>query len=140
MRSAPTQSMKVIYKKLPSRRIDCIATIGLFDGVHRGHQFILRRVKEAARKFKSRSLVITFDIAPQQFLLKQRYRNSWRWTKVFPGALSDLTQKTGIVKAEGIDYLWFLKTNFWLLELKPEQFLNYISRYFKIKELIIRSE
>jgi len=129
--------MKVIYKKLPSRKIDCVATIGLFDGVHRGHQSILRRVKETARKSKSRSLVITFDIAPQQFSIEQGFHNSWRWTKAFPGALSDFSQKISLIKAENIDHLWFLKTNFHLLELKPAEFLNYILRCFKIKELIV---
>ncbi|MBU2044828.1 MAG: riboflavin biosynthesis protein RibF [Candidatus Omnitrophica bacterium] len=129
--------MKVIYKKLPSKKSACVATIGVFDGIHRGHQYILRKTKKLARKAKARALLITFDIAPQQFLLRQGLQNSWRRTKAFSGALCDFIQKVDLVKLEGIDCLWFLKTSRRLLELKPAAFLSYVFRYFKIKELIV---
>ena len=38
-----------------------VATIGMFDGVHRGHQFVLRQVIETARKRGLQSMAITFD-------------------------------------------------------------------------------
>ena len=38
-----------------------VATIGMFDGVHRGHQFVLRQVIETARKRSLKSMAITFD-------------------------------------------------------------------------------
>ena len=38
-----------------------VATIGMFDGVHLGHQFVLRHVVEAARKRGLQSMAITFD-------------------------------------------------------------------------------
>ena len=44
-----------------------VATIGMFDGVHRGHQFVLRQVAETARKRGMLSLAVTFD--RQQSLL-----------------------------------------------------------------------
>jgi len=129
--------MKVIYKKLPSKKFEFVATIGVFDGIHRGHQHILRKTRKTAEESNIHSLVITFDLAPQQFLHKQDLHNSWRVTKVFPGALCDFTQKVNLVRSEGIDCLWFLKTSRRLLELKPAGFLNYILGHFKIKQLII---
>ena len=38
-----------------------VATIGMFDGVHRGHQFVLRQVVEKARERGLQSMAITFD-------------------------------------------------------------------------------
>lgn len=129
--------MKVIYKKLPSKRIDCVATIGTFDGIHKGHKFILDKVVKSARKKGLKSLVITFDLTPQQFLGHKALHNNWRSTKVFSGILCDLDQKISFIQPLGIDYLWFLKTKQRLLELSSETFLNYIFRYFAIKELIV---
>lgn len=129
--------MKVIYKKLPSKRTNCVATIGTFDGIHKGHKFILAKVKAKAKKTKVKSLVITFDTAPQQFLRRAHLHNAWPSTKTFSGVICDLEQKIRLIQPLDVDYLWFLKTNRRLLEFKPEQFLNYIFGYFAIKELIV---
>lgn len=41
-----------------------VATIGMFDGVHRGHRFVLERVAECARERGMKSMAITFDHSP----------------------------------------------------------------------------
>lgn len=46
----------------------CVATIGFFDGVHRGHQFLVRRLVEMARNEGMESTVITFDEHPRRVL------------------------------------------------------------------------
>ncbi len=48
--------------------LPCVATIGFFDGVHRGHQFLMRRLVEAARSEGLESTVITFDEHPRKVL------------------------------------------------------------------------
>lgn len=45
-----------------------VATIGFFDGVHRGHQFLLRHVVDMAREYGIGSMAITFDKHPRQVL------------------------------------------------------------------------
>jgi FAD synthase len=42
-----------------------IVTIGAFDGVHRGHQALLRRVTDEARRLGVPSVVYTFDTSPK---------------------------------------------------------------------------
>ena len=42
-----------------------VATIGVFDGVHRGHQLVIGRVLEAARQAGMASVVVTFDRSPR---------------------------------------------------------------------------
>jgi len=129
--------MKVISNKLPSRRVKSVATVGVFDGVHLGHQFILKKVKEAAQGKGLSSLLITFDILPQQFLNKKKLLHHRRPEKAFIGSLTNKFEKSDLVNSLGIDYLWFLKTKKSLLELSAENFIDYIQRYFNIEKLIV---
>ncbi len=43
-----------------------VVSIGFFDGVHRGHQSIIRRAVDAARTQELRSVVVTFDRHPME--------------------------------------------------------------------------
>ncbi len=113
--------MKVICENLPYSRKKCVAAIGTFDGIHLGHQFILKRVKEAARNLSVSSLLITFDIPPQIILNKN-----------FDGCITNFEEKKEVIKSLGIDYLWFLSARSRLLKLSGEQFLSYILDYFDI--------
>ena len=45
-----------------------VATIGFFDGVHRGHRFLIRQLMEDAERKGLESTVITFDRHPRQVL------------------------------------------------------------------------
>ena len=45
-----------------------VCTVGMFDGVHRGHQLILRRLREVAAERGLRPVVVTFDRHPRVVL------------------------------------------------------------------------
>lgn len=45
-----------------------VATIGFFDGVHRGHQYLIEQVKTLAQETGHKSMVITFDCHPRHVL------------------------------------------------------------------------
>ena len=64
----PTQVMKKI--KYNGECIEqmkpCVATIGFFDGVHRGHQFVIGQLTQLARQEGLESTVITFDKHPRE--------------------------------------------------------------------------
>lgn len=49
-----------------------VAAIGNFDGVHRGHQSLIRAVEEEARRLGRASAVVTFDPHPRQFFAPDR--------------------------------------------------------------------
>ncbi len=124
--------MRVIYKKIPFKKINCVATIGVFDGIHLGHKFILKKLRKKARELNVPSLVITFDIPPQ-ILLQKKHKT----LKEFPGFLTNLKDKACYLSKEGIDYVWFLKTNNALFGLSGRQFLDYLFRYFTVKHFIL---
>lgn len=55
------------WHNLKARHKGCVIAIGNFDGVHRGHQALLQKLKEASRQFNLPSLVLTFEPQPNEF-------------------------------------------------------------------------
>ena len=49
-----------------------IVTIGVFDGVHLGHQVIIRQVVDRAHALGLRSMAVTFHPHPEQVLFPER--------------------------------------------------------------------
>jgi len=66
--------MDVIHgtEKIPARLQCAVVTIGNFDGVHLGHQFIFRRLVEEARREGCPAVVISFDPHPKMVLHPER--------------------------------------------------------------------
>ncbi len=65
----------------------CAATIGCFDGVHRGHRYLLQQVREAAKARGLESAFITFPVHPRM-VLQSDYQ---------PQLLSCLQQKIELI-------------------------------------------
>lgn len=83
-----------------------VATIGFFDGVHRGHRFLINQVKEVAAKDGLYSALITFPVHPRQ-VIQTAYR---------PQLLSSPTEKLELL--ETIDSLGSLESTFVMAEVK----------------------
>ena len=65
--------MKVVYSAGHlSHRARRVLTIGTFDGVHVGHQKILKTLVRTARRLKAKSVILTFRDHPQKVLRPQR--------------------------------------------------------------------
>ena len=58
-----------------------VVTIGNFDGVHKGHQTLLRALKEEARKRSAPSCVFTFEPSPRSLLSPNRVPRIAPWTQ-----------------------------------------------------------
>jgi riboflavin kinase/FMN adenylyltransferase len=91
-----------------------VATIGNFDGVHRGHQAILARVLERARAIGGTSLVITFDPHPLKVLAPERA----------PRTLATRRQKLAFIEAAGIDAVLILPFDRALAAVTAEAFVT----------------
>lgn len=55
-----------------ARHRDCVATIGNFDGVHLGHQAVIRQLHEVAAHCGLPATVVIFEPQPQEFLAPER--------------------------------------------------------------------
>lgn len=45
-----------------------LVAVGVFDGLHRGHLYLLRELRRAARRLAARAAVLTFDHHPDEIL------------------------------------------------------------------------
>jgi riboflavin kinase/FMN adenylyltransferase len=78
------------------RSHNSVATIGIFDGVHTGHQLIIKRLKDLASTYGSETVVIT--LWPHPRFVLQPDNNELR-------LLTTLEEKIGIIRNHGIDHL-----------------------------------
>jgi riboflavin kinase/FMN adenylyltransferase len=78
----------------PGSRKVCVA-IGFFDGVHLGHQQIIRQTIADARQHEALSLVATFDAHPNTVVAPRRA----------PPLIYPLSQKLKVIESLGADAL-----------------------------------
>jgi riboflavin kinase / FMN adenylyltransferase len=90
--------------------------IGNFDGVHLGHQAILRRVVAHARRAGSLSTAITFDPHPLKFLRPEHA----------PQLASKLEQRIAWMEALGLEAVLVLPFNRELSLVSPEDFVSQV--------------
>lgn len=91
-----------------------VATIGFFDGVHRGHQYLISQVTAEARRRGMESAVITFDRHPRQ-VLAQDYQ---------PKLLSTLDEKLILLSRTGIDNAVVLHFDEAMASLSAREFME----------------
>ena len=96
-------------------RGDLLVTIGNFDGVHRGHRFLLQRVKEKAQENGWFSLVVTFREHPDGFLRQGT-----------PLLLTTVEERSAVFSELGLDGCLILDFNRELASMAPEEFLSMV--------------
>jgi len=116
--------MKVIsnieeLKKTPVSRM----SIGNFDGIHLGHQAIIKEVLK-----RNPSLIVTFDPHPRKVLSN----NS------LPGLLTSGEEKIDILEKLGVENLFILKFSHQIAKMEPEAFVRWlIVDYIQPDEVVI---
>ncbi len=101
---------------LRARHRGCVATIGNFDGVHRGHQSVLRRLTAAAREQDLPSTVVIFEPQPAEFFAAGSP----------PARLTRLREKCMLLSDCGIDRLLVMKFDEALAALPAVEFVDRI--------------
>lgn len=94
----------------------CVATLGCFDGVHRGHQLLIGTVLRKAEETGLQSVVVTFDRQPRE-LFDPDYR---------PQLLSTLEEKEQLMAALGVDHLVVLPFTKELASLTAQAFMQQV--------------
>ena len=110
-----------------SPKKDMLLTIGVFDGVHLGHKYLISQLTDAAKKQGLLSGVVTFHQHPQEVLSPA--------TKL--PFLTDLDQRTGLLKSEGVAAVIPLSFTPELAQLSPRQFLSLLKKYLGMRGLVI---
>lgn len=94
----------------------CVATIGFFDGVHQGHQYLIKNVVEQAHRQGIASVVVTFDKHPKAVLQPNNV----------PELLTTTEQKIQLLSQTGIDKVIVLHFTHNLAALTAQAFITRI--------------
>ena len=90
----------ITAKPYSAQQVGCVATIGTFDGVHQGHQFVVQQVVNQAHKRGLEAVVITFPNHPLQVLRKDFLPQML----TLADEKEKLLQKTGVDKVAMVDF------------------------------------
>lgn len=113
---------------IPADFRGCAATIGNFDGLHLGHQAILRALKEVAAAQGVPTLVMLFEPQPKEFFAPQ----------AAPARLANLREKLQDLASHGVDYVLCLPFNQTLRSMPAQAFIEQILlQALRVKHLIV---
>lgn len=124
------------YKPLPFedftaeflRPDNCVATMGFFDGVHKGHLFLINETKKVAAKKELPSMVISFWPHPRMVL------NS----DFCPQLLTSKDEKEILIEGTGVEYVRTITFDKSLAGLSAKEFMKSVLKdEFNVSSLVI---
>lgn len=110
-----------------SKLLPNVATIGFFDGVHRGHRFLIEQVCKVAAERGLASSVITFPVHPRKVMQPDFH----------PELLTTCDEKVTLLADTGIDYCVMLDFTLDLARLSAKQFMAILKHDYKVQALVI---
>ena len=102
--------------EVPSGWGACVATIGEFDGVHRGHQLIVARAREIAQVRNLPVVVITFDPHPDEVVRPGSH----------PPLLTTSRRRAELLAGLGADAVLVLPFSLEFSRLSPDEFVRVV--------------
>ncbi|MFK4751397.1 bifunctional riboflavin kinase/FAD synthetase [Oceanobacter antarcticus] len=101
---------------IPAEFSGCAVTIGNFDGLHLGHQAILRGLHDAANALGVPTLVMIFEPQPKEFFAADKA----------PARLANLREKLLDLDADHVDYVLCLPFNQALRSMSADDFIKQV--------------
>lgn len=106
----------------------CVATIGNFDGVHRGHRIVIENLSRIGKGSGLPVFVILFEPQPQEFLVPKKA----------PARLTRLREKILHLEKLPVDFIVLLRFDRHLANQEPESFIQKtLVKGLRIKHLVI---
>ena len=104
-----------------------LLTIGVFDGVHQGHKYLIDRLVEKAREQHMLSGVVTFRRHPREVLSP---------SLTLP-RLTNPEQKVELLKKEGVDTVIVLDFDSEMAAISAHDFISLLQKYLRMKGLVV---
>lgn len=104
----------------------CVLVLGMFDGVHRGHQALLMAGLELAEQSGLPLNVCTFEPHPLQVLRPQ----------AAPPLLTTLTERAALMAGFGVDHLCILPFTAETAAETPEEFMTMLERVYHPRHVV----
>ncbi len=101
---------------LRPRHRGCVATIGAFDGVHLGHQAVIRHLLEKSAELAQPSVVIVFEPLPREYFSPVQA----------PARIMSFREKFQAMRALGVDRLLRIRFNEQFRAMSAQRFVDEI--------------
>lgn len=108
--------MNIIYQSSSEILPPCVATVGIFDGVHAGHRYLIEELKALAKAQILESVVITFAKHPRS-VINPEFK---------PDLITTLDEKIAQIETTGIDTCIVLDFTIEMAQLSAYEFLKTI--------------
>ena len=102
------------FHNLPLRSQGCVATIGNFDGIHLGHQLLLKQLAIKGELLELPRVVIIFEPQANEFFTPDKA----------PARLSRLREKIEILRRYQIEQLCILRFDQRLAQMTAHRFIS----------------
>lgn len=106
---------------------DTALTIGVFDGVHLGHEFLIKKLKERASDGGLLSVVVTFHRHPR-LVLSPRSNLTY---------LTSLKERIRLLESLGVGCVVTLSFTRELAELSAREFIGLLQKYLRMRSLVV---
>jgi riboflavin kinase / FMN adenylyltransferase len=106
--------MVVTHGSLQRARGRCAATIGNFDGVHRGHRALIDRVTGKAREAQLASCILTFEPHPREFFAPD----------AAPARITRLRDKLELMAQAGVEHVHVARFDARFAAMTAERFID----------------
>lgn len=111
----------------PIENKEFVITIGNFDGLHRGHKKVIRKVISRARELKIFSGLITFNPHPKKFL----------YPELFQPSILTREEKIDILNHWGLNYYFEINFDECFRKKSAKEFIDNLFNLIKIKEIYV---
>lgn len=104
-----------------------VCCLGVFDGVHLGHQKIIKRTVVDAKKIKAKSVILTFESHPKKTTHKES-----------PPILTTVEKKIGLFKKFKVNILVIINFNKRFADISAKNFIEHILvKKLKVKKVVV---
>lgn len=113
--------MKIVhhFEALPTENQPAFCALGMFDGLHIGHQSVLRHVTKQAKSKQGLSVVLTFQDHPAELLAPERS----------PKLIYPAHFKQTLLESMGVNIGWIIPFDKKLSQLSAEEFVQKIREF-----------
>ena len=112
---------------LRPRQRGCVVTVGGFDGLHLGHQALIGRLHEAAAMLRRRTLLVSFEPMPKEYLAPQSP----------PARLTTWRERWRLLDELRLDHVLLLRFGEDLRRLSGEDFAQILARDLNAAAVIV---
>lgn len=107
---------------------ECVLTIGNFDGVHLGHQAVVRQLAERARAAALPAVLMTFEPQPQEFFFGE----------AAPARLTRLREKLAALSRLPLERVLVVRFDRAFADLEPDVFIErLLVRGLRVRQVVV---